>query len=97
MIQNSISLAFRAAYHPLRTQIVDFLRKNPQFNVTKIYLALKLEQSVVSQHLAILRKSRLVVSKRSGKFIHYEVNEDGLALLGQIQTLYGEKFTPCKN
>ncbi|HMW27776.1 MAG TPA: ArsR family transcriptional regulator, partial [Ferruginibacter sp.] len=33
-----------------------------------------LEQSVASQHLAILRKAGIVSTEREGKFIYYMVN-----------------------
>jgi DNA-binding transcriptional ArsR family regulator len=35
---------------------------------------LRLEQSVASQHLAILRKAGIVNTERDGKFIFYTVN-----------------------
>jgi DNA-binding transcriptional ArsR family regulator len=33
-----------------------------------------LEQSVASQHLAILRRAGIVTTQRDGKFIYYTVN-----------------------
>jgi DNA-binding transcriptional ArsR family regulator len=36
---------------------------------------MRLEQSVVSQHLAILRKVGVLNTKRDGKFIYYSLNE----------------------
>ncbi|MEJ0102589.1 MAG: ArsR family transcriptional regulator [Bacteroidota bacterium] len=35
---------------------------------------MRLEQSVASQHLAILRKAGFVKTNRDGKFIYYSVN-----------------------
>lgn len=64
----------RALAHPLRLQILEFIDKNKAINVNKIYNTLKLEQSITSQHLRILRSAGLVVTQREGKFIHYEVN-----------------------
>jgi DNA-binding transcriptional ArsR family regulator len=40
---------------------------------------LRLEQSVASQHLAILRRAGIVSTTRDGKFIHYSVNYARLA------------------
>ncbi len=56
--------------------------------VTDIYATLRLEQSVASQHLAILRKAGFVTTEREGKKIHYRVNHDEikrvLALIDQM-------------
>ncbi|MFN8287524.1 MAG: metalloregulator ArsR/SmtB family transcription factor [Chitinophagales bacterium] len=64
----------RAVAHPLRMQLIEFIAHNPGTNVNKIYNTLKLEQSVTSQHLKILRDAGLVVTERKGKFIFYSVN-----------------------
>ena len=37
-------------------------------------MKLRIEQSVASQHLAILRRAGIVITQRDGKFIHYTVN-----------------------
>ena len=64
----------RALAHPLRMKILEFIDKNKTINVNKIYNTLKLEQSITSQHLKILRASGLVHTHREGKFIHYTVD-----------------------
>jgi DNA-binding transcriptional ArsR family regulator len=66
----------RALAHPLRLQIVEFIDDNESINVNKIYNTLKLEQSITSQHLRILRATDLVGTERDGKFIHYHVDYD---------------------
>ena len=43
--------------------------------VTEIYVKLRLEQSVASQHLMILRKAGIVFTQREGKFIYYSIND----------------------
>lgn len=69
-----VVLILRAIGHDLRKQIIELLRQNETMNVTDIYVKLRIEQSVASQHLAILRKAGIVITKRSGKFIHYSLN-----------------------
>ncbi len=64
----------RALAHPLRMKILEFIDKNETINVNKIYNTLKLEQSITSQHLKILRLAGLVITSREGKFIHYSIN-----------------------
>jgi DNA-binding transcriptional ArsR family regulator len=69
----------RALAHPLRMKILEFIDKNKTINVNKIYNTLKLEQSITSQHLKILRAAGLVHTHREGKFIHYTVDYPRLA------------------
>ncbi|MGK0363499.1 MAG: DNA-binding transcriptional ArsR family regulator [Saprospiraceae bacterium] len=68
----------RALAHPLRMRILEFIDENGTINVNKIYNTLKLEQSITSQHLRILRIAGLVETSREGKFIHYSINYDRL-------------------
>jgi DNA-binding transcriptional ArsR family regulator len=67
-------LVLRALNHKLRQQIIKLLDENQKMTVTEIYVKLRLEQSVASQHLAILRRAGIVVTQRDGKFIYYTVN-----------------------
>lgn len=71
-------LTFRALNHKLRQQIMVLLDENGKITVTEIYVKLRIEQSVASQHLAILRKARIVTTTRDGKFIYYSVNYEKL-------------------
>ena len=64
----------RALAHPLRLKILEFIDQNETINVNKIYNTLKLEQSITSQHLRILRLAGLVITQRDGKFIHYSID-----------------------
>jgi DNA-binding transcriptional ArsR family regulator len=71
-------MTLRAINHKLRQQIVKLLDENKRMNVTDIYVKLRLEQSVASQHLAILRRANIVITDRDGKFIHYKLNYEKL-------------------
>ena len=64
----------RAIAHPLRMKILEFIDRNTEINVNKIYNTLGLEQSITSQHLRILRLAGLVDTERDGKYIHYSLN-----------------------
>jgi DNA-binding transcriptional ArsR family regulator len=81
------SLVLRALNHKLRQQMVKMLDEKQRMTVTEIYVALRLEQSVASQHLAILRRAGIVKTERDGKFIYYHVNYDRL---DQINQMIGE-------
>ena len=73
------SVILRAMAHPLRMKILEFIDRNKTINVNKIYNTLKLEQSITSQHLKILRAAGLVHTHREGKFIHYTLDYPKLA------------------
>lgn len=73
------SLVIRALKHKLRQQILKQIHAKGTITVTEIYVKLRLEQSVASQHLAILRKPGIVNTKREGKKIFYSVNYERLA------------------
>lgn len=68
------SINVRAINHKLRQVILKLIGERDNITVTEIFLHLHLEQSVASQHLAILRKAGYVKTKREGKFIYYSVN-----------------------
>lgn len=68
------AMILRALNHKLRQQIVKLIDENRKLTVTEIYVRLRLEQSVASQHLAILRRAGIVKTNRDGKFIYYSVN-----------------------
>lgn len=66
----------RAISHPLRLSIIEFIDNSGVINVNKIYNTLKLEQSITSQHLRILRNADVVETRREGKYIYYSLNHD---------------------
>jgi DNA-binding transcriptional ArsR family regulator len=77
------ALLFRAVNNRLRLKILQILSRKGSVTVTELYLQLGLEQSVTSQHLAILRRAHLVDTKREGKYIYYSVNLHQLSHLHQ--------------
>ncbi len=77
-------LVLRAVNHKLRQRMLDLLEENQRMTVTDIYVKLRLEQSVASQHLAILRKSGVVQTEREGKFIFYSLNKNRLIQISDL-------------
>jgi DNA-binding transcriptional ArsR family regulator len=77
-------MTLRAINHPLRKQIMTMLEETPKLTVTEIFIKLRLEQSVASQHLAILRKAGVLATERDGKFIYYKLNEDRIKEISTI-------------
>ncbi|MBL7749338.1 MAG: helix-turn-helix transcriptional regulator [Chitinophagaceae bacterium] len=78
------AMTLRAVNHKLRQQILKLIDDEGKITVTELYVKLRLEQSVASQHLAILRKAGFVNTTRDGKFIHYSVNAKRLKELNKF-------------
>jgi DNA-binding transcriptional ArsR family regulator len=77
-------LVLRAVNHKLRQQIIDILDEHERMTVTELYVKLRLEQSVASQHLAILRRSGVVITERHGKFIYYALDKERLNQISHL-------------
>ena len=77
-------LVLRAINHKLRQRIIYLLEEHDKMTVTDIYIKLRLEQSVASQHLAILRRSGVVATDRSGKFIYYSLDQGRLNQIARL-------------
>lgn len=87
------ALRLRAINNKLRVTILQLIHKKGALIVQDIYRKLKIEQSVASQHLAILRNANLVITKREGKCIYYAVNYQQLDLLHKT----AQKFLDIRN
>jgi len=79
-------LVLRAVNHQLLQRIVDLLEESEGITVTDIYIKLRLEQSVASQHLAILRRAGVVKTERNGKFIYYSLDKNRLKQISGLVT-----------
>ncbi|HHH52384.1 MAG TPA: transcriptional regulator [Bacteroidetes bacterium] len=77
-------LVLRAVNHQLRQRIIDLLEESENITVTDIYIKLRLEQSVASQHLAILRRAGVVRTERNGKFIYYSLDKNRLKQISKL-------------
>ena len=78
------ALILRAVNHKLRQQMLRLIDEQGKMTVTDLYLKLRLEQSVASQHLAILHKAAIVKTVRNGKFIFYSINAERLEDLNEF-------------
>lgn len=84
------AMVLRAINHKLRQQMIKLLEEHKRMTVTEIYVKLRLEQSVASQHLAILRRAGIVMTERDGKFIHYTINTQRIAEIAKfVEELVG--------
>ena len=73
----------KSVHNPTRQGIMTNLLRGGSFSVYELCDMLNVEQSMMSQHLSILRRANLVNTKRKGKFIYYSMNEKNLVLMMQ--------------
>lgn len=78
------ALVLRAINHKLRQQMLKLIDEHGKITVTELYVKLRLEQSVASQHLAILRKAGFVKTEREGKFIYYSLDTARLLEVNEL-------------
>lgn len=74
---------FKGLAHPARIRILELLAAAPEESATVSYLLAetRLEASHLSQHLATLRKHRVVTSARSANTVTYRLAHPGVAQL----------------
>src|SRR4051794_13219009 len=84
MIENDL---FKALADPTRRAIFEKLAAGGM-NASALREGMKISQPATSQHLAVLRSARLVREERHGRFVNYQVDPEGLALIAQWLTKY---------
>lgn len=72
---NTASELLKALANPSRLQILCLLIEGEKA-VHEIERSIGLRQSALSQHLAILRRERMVTTRRHAQFIHYALASD---------------------
>lgn len=63
---------FKALGHPLRVRVLELLAGGER-PVADLLTETGLEASHLSQHLAVLRRTGLVVARREGNAVHYQL------------------------
>lgn len=84
MVENDI---FRALADPTRRAIFEKLAAG-SMNASALRKDMDISQPAMSQHLAVLRIAKLVREERQGRFVNYEVDPAGVALVAQWLAKY---------
>ncbi|MFN8283060.1 MAG: metalloregulator ArsR/SmtB family transcription factor [Chitinophagales bacterium] len=77
-------MVLRAVNHKLRQEMIKIIEAEGKITVTELYIRLRLEQSVASQHLALLRRAGVVITTREGKFIYYSVDKSRIKEISRL-------------
>lgn len=71
---------YRAINHTLRQQILQAITTTPK-SVTELYVQFRLEQSIMSMQLRILREAKLVKVTPNGKHKLYSFNAEAVTAI----------------
>ena len=74
MKTTELAYLHKALSEPVRLRIVNLLRQQDELCVCDIITALSIPQSVISRHLAYLKKAGLVTSRRQGNWQYYALS-----------------------
>lgn len=81
---------FKGLSHPFRIRMLELLADGREHGVVELQEATGLEASHLSQHLAVLRRQRLVASERRASHVYYRLAYPDVAeLLAVARRLLG--------
>ena len=88
---------FKALAHPLRIKILDMLRTG-EIGVNELCTRLAVEQSTLSQQLAVLRTRDIVAARKSGNSVFYYVKDPAIfRLLDAAKEIFNNHLIDIKN
>ena len=88
---------FKALAHPLRIRIIDSLRHG-ELGVNELCARLGVEQSTLSQQLAVLRTRDIVAGRKSGNMVFYSVKDPAtFRVLDAVQDIFNNHLINVKD
>ena len=87
---------FRALNHPLRQKMIQMIHEQGRMTVTQLFTQMGLEQSVTSNHLAMLRAQKLLLTEKQQKFVFYSLNYARLRKLQESIDKYLNRLIDAK-
>jgi DNA-binding transcriptional ArsR family regulator len=88
---------FKVLSHPLRVRILDALRSG-EVAVNELSSRLKVEQSTLSQQLAVLRKSNIVVGRKAAQNVYYSVPDGAIfRLLDEARQVFNNQLIDVRD
>jgi len=89
---------FRALAHPTRIRLLELLSERGEQSVQALQARLDLDQPIVSQQLAKLRASGVVVSRKEGTTVLYALANPRIAeLLAVAKAILSHRLTGHKS
>jgi ArsR family transcriptional regulator len=72
---SKIRLIIRAVKHPVNIRIIELLLEGKKRSVGEIASHINISQPIVSQHLSLLRKTKIVGVAKVGRMVFYHINQ----------------------
>lgn len=88
-MHNNLELSssiLKSVGHPIRVKIILALADYTEMTVTELTQFLKIEQPVMSLHLAVLRNANIIIVKKQGKKSMYSILDS--SVLQAVQIIY---------
>ena len=83
---------FKALAHPIRIRLVELLVERDR-TVQELQTVLTLDQSIVSQHLAVLRANHVVTARKQGTAVRYALRDPLVGDLLQVaRRIFGNQL-----
>lgn len=88
---------FKALAHPLRIAVLDALRHG-EMGVGDLSAQLQVEQSTLSQQLAVLRQRAIVTSRKEGLNVYYSVPDPAIfKLLDLAKQIFNNQLADVRD
>ena len=88
---------FKALAHPLRIAVLDALRRG-ELGVNELCNLLQVEQSTLSQQLAVLRGRSIVIGRKEGLNVYYSVRDRAVfRLLDVAKEIFNNQLIGVKD
>lgn len=88
---------FKALAHPLRIKILNALRDG-EVGVNELSSRLGVEQSTLSQQLAVLRKSNIVEGRKEAQSVFYSVRDRAIfQLLDEAKKVFNNHLVDVRD
>lgn len=96
-LSNFTAEFFKALAHPLRIRILDALSQG-EVGVNDLSARLDVEQSTLSQQLAVLRKSNIVEGRKEAQNVFYSVRDPAiLRLLEDAKQVFNNQLIDVRD
>lgn len=96
-LSNFTAEFFKTLAHPLRIRILDALRQG-EVGVNDLSLRLQVEQSTLSQQLAVLRKSNVVIGRKEAHNVFYSVRDPAIfRLLDEAKRVFNNHLIDIRD
>jgi ArsR family transcriptional regulator, arsenate/arsenite/antimonite-responsive transcriptional repressor len=84
---NHLAQTIKALSDPIRLRIVLLLQAEGELCVCDLMAVLKLPQSTISRHLAYLKRSCWVDTRRQGVWMHYTISRESCVICKELLLL----------